>query len=94
MVTWYLSGLNGTNASTQTNRSVNAHTYEAALCAALGFSCVCGGFGNGPYTWATHPDSWRMKGQHALAVLTVLFSPHNKTAAYQWSFMAALNEKF
>lgn len=76
------SWLNNANASIPTNGSINANTFEGALCVAPGYSSVRGGFGNGPYAWAIHClDSWRIKGQCAFAVFTVLFLLHNKLAA-------------
>ena len=70
----------------QMNKSTDDITYAGALCTLPGYVFICGGFSNGLYAWATHClDSWRIQGQCALAIFTVLFSLHNQTKTFHWS---------
>ena len=78
--------LNDANTSIPMNDSIHTIIYAGALREPSGYTFICGGFSNGLYAWATHClDKWRIEGQCALAVFTVLFSLHNQTEASHWS---------
>lgn len=58
---------------------------EGALYVPSGYTFTCGGWGHGLSAWATCSDSWRVKGQCALAVFTVPLSLHNTLETHQHS---------
>lgn len=57
---------------------------------------ICGGFSKGLYAWTTRcfDSSWRIQGQCALAIFTVLFSLHNESEGSHWSLPLNLHSSF
>ena len=78
--------LNGGNHSMSVNESTDIVASAGALCTPAGYIFICGGSDNSLYAWVSHClDSWRVRGQHALAIFTTLFSLHNQSEASHWS---------